>query len=180
MERWSRKWQSVAPVALLTLLVSATHARADLLCVNGTQAKETRFAPADACRETSYPQLDSKTLTARLEREWQNVREDLTRATIEVALTMFFIKTNPPPSGTPPTPKTEPPPTDDGANEPPPPPPPPPPDGQGEVPPTNPPVDTPPPSATPEPASFVLAALGAGFISFCGWRRRKAKGKSEE
>jgi hypothetical protein len=156
------------------VLLSATQVRADMLCVRGA-GTEKSFAPSDEFRPERFAQLDGKVLVTRLQREWEGIRADLARSVLEASLSMFFIKTNPPPSGNPPTPKTDPPPTD-GANEPPPPPPPPPPDGQGEVPPIDPPVDEP-PSATPEPGSLLLAAMGAGFISFCGWRRRKAKVK---
>lgn len=159
----------IAPVALVTLVLSVTTARADLLCVSPDSPR-----PSDRCRAEPYVALDGKVVMANLQREWQALREDLARSVVEATLTAFFIKSTPPPTGNPPPPGVTPPPPTGGGDVPPPPPPPPP-DGQGDgVPPVNPPVDTP-PSGTPEPTSLMLAALGAGFVSFCGWRRRRAK-----
>jgi hypothetical protein len=187
MEGWrDRKLRlATAPVAVAVLMLSAANLRADLLCARGTKETSTMvnakinlaeyYVAADHCRNLNrYTPLDAKSVMTGLKREWQAIREDLTRSVVEATLTMFFIKSGGPPKGNPPPPKTNPPPTGQG-NNPPPPPPPPPPGGQGEEPGGGPPPVDPPPSATPEPAGSVLAIFAAGFVSFCGWRQRRRK-----
>jgi len=175
MEGWKagRARTVFVPLGLVVFLFAAQQVRADLLCVENSPAG---YRSSDNCRpEKTSAQINGKSIVQGLRHEWQNMREDLTRNILEATLTMFFIKTTPPPSGKPPVPKTTPPPQDNANNPPPPPPPPPPPDGQGEVPPINPPPTDQPPSTTPEPTGLVLAMFGACFVSFCGWRRRRAK-----
>lgn len=113
--------------------------------------------------------IDANQMVRSVQQEWQAFREGLNRAAVETMATMFFIRgAPPPPTPTPPTPPGQ------GGGVTPPPPPPPPPSGSGEPGPTDPPpVD--PPQGTPEPASLVIAMLGAGVTSWYGWKRRSRK-----
>jgi PEP-CTERM motif len=115
---------------------------------------------------------EARALWQGLERRWESLREDLTRTALETALTMFFIRSSPPPPPLPPLgppPPVTPPPTI-GPNTPPPlVPPPGPPTAQGEPPL----IIDPPPQTAPEPASIVIALVGAGLAAGYGWRKRR-------
>jgi hypothetical protein len=106
-----------------------------------------------------------------LQRQWESLREELTRTVLETTLTMFFIRSSPsPPTPPPPAPGPLVTPPIQGPNNPPPTDPPPgPPTGQGDPPQ----IIDPPPQTAPEPASIVIALVGAGLAAGYGWRKRR-------
>lgn len=119
---------------------------------------------------------DTEKKVEALTKGWESLRDELSESILQTVLTAFFIRATPPPPPPPPPPPTgsgEPP--VDPPIDPPPPPPPPPPGGEGETPPVDPPIDPPPPppNDAPEPASLLIALVGAGAVSVAAWRRRR-------
>jgi hypothetical protein len=168
-QRWILMIGSLIAIVVLTIFAQPA------------QPEEVRSLPQAArpmCESRGMDRAGSvdaeaagQALLEAVEREWN----DLKRCVLEQVMTAFLIRwtTEPPPPPPPPGNNGEPPPPEGGGETPPPPPPPPPPGGGGEEPPIDPPIDPPPPQQTPEPASVLLAALGAGVVSFIAWRRRK-------
>jgi hypothetical protein len=140
----------------------------------------TQTGPLGAAAQIdAQERVRGQALWQGLERQWEALREEVTRTAVETALTMFFIRASPapvtpPPTFTPPLIVTPPP---QGPNTQPPPSLPPPPPPNGPPPPTV--IAPPPPHAqgdpkpTPEPASIVIALLGAGLAAGYGWRKRR-------
>jgi hypothetical protein len=161
---------ALSSAALLSFGVNG--ARADFLlgAVSSEETAQTpglKFVPYGSALRTkvSHAREDGRAVLQGLRYEWESLRSEMARA----AVTMFFIRggttpNTPPPGGNgnpPPPGQNNQPPGGDGN--------PPPPGGQGETPPGNPGA----PPGTPEPASFVLALLGAGLATGCGWRQRR-------
>lgn len=156
-------WKGWVAVALATLLLTVIAVPANAATVtDDDQAAQTVKSNGSAL-------LDG------LEKEWQSIREELLRATVETMGTMILGRWGPPPpppkgQGNPPG---NPPPQNGGNTPPPPPPPPPPPTGGGETPPIGPPFDPPPVQGTPEPTSLLSALMGVGLASLYTWRKRR-------
>jgi PEP-CTERM motif len=126
---------------------------------------------AEVPTEVQQERARAQALCQGLERQWESLREELTRTALETTLTMFFIRSSPPPPP-PPAPPPPPPvtPPTQGPNSPPPSDPPPgPPTAQGDPPL----IIDPPPQTAPEPASIVIALVGAGLAAGYGWRKRR-------
>jgi hypothetical protein len=179
--RLGKDWLWSLSTVLCVLIVSVGQGRAEILHTG------IRFEPGPAQEkvvreryEAAQPTparieaIDGEKVLTGLKRAWKDTREELTLVLLEAAVTMFFIKTGPPPpphstkSHTP----NNPPPQGQGSPPPNNPPPPPPPTGQAEPPPIDPPPG-PPTVGSPEPASLAIGFLGAGFVSYYGWRKRR-------
>jgi len=172
----SKYWKTGLLIALgsaALLGFGANGVRADFL-LGAASSDETARTPGltfvpygSALRpKVSHAREDGRAVLHGLRHEWESLRREVATA----AVTMFFIRGGTPPSTPPSNPGSNTPPpgqsnTPPGGNGEPPPP-----GGQGDTPPSDP---GNPPTGTPEPASFVLALLGAGLAAGCGWRRRR-------